>query len=524
MGVLFIYYTQFAPPVPTQVESSDKTSSTGIQVPTAAPVSAPVSSIAQHLEIKSSSSSLQNEEAQVTFSHQKAVLSQWVLKKFTQTVEKDSPLTDLIGEGGGVYFTTGQQDLDQELAFESKGDGLFQGQSSRMEVSQKWDVGKAGQNYLSDLTVKIKNTGTEPLTLSPGTMVARFQKVEPKRSGGFFALLGAQPDIFEPYFLENGSLVHAGQWAKLSEKQEKAGNISWSGISDRYFLLSVIARQDSGSTVQYGKTAEGRIFSSLSYGTSLLQPGESIEKKFSVYIGPKERSELKKLGVGLEKSVDYGWFSSVAIGLLWLLQFFHKLIPNWGVAIILLTFFVKLLLHPVNVKAMKSMKAMQKIQPELKGLQEKYSKDRERLNVEMMALFKRHQVNPAGGCLPMLLQMPIYIALYRVLFNAIELYHAPFFGFYKDLSAPDPYLIAPIILGICMVLQQKLTPTASADPVQKQMMTIMPLMFSVFMIFLPVGLVFYILVNTLMSVIQQYMMHNDITGMDLFRKYVLRRA
>lgn len=162
------------------------------------------------------------------------------------------------------------------------------------------------------------------------------------------------------------------------------------------------------------------------------------------------------------------------------------------------------------------MKAMQKIQPKLAEIREKYKDDRERLNTEMMGLFKTHKVNPMGGCLPMLLQMPVYIALYKVLYNAIEIYHAPFFGFYKDLSSPDPYFVLPILLGIFMVLQQKLTPTVQ-DPAQAKAMMFMPIIFSAFMLFLPVGLVIYIFVNTFMTVVQQYLHQKEIGVLDLLR-------
>ncbi|OGQ38543.1 MAG: hypothetical protein A2W61_01970 [Deltaproteobacteria bacterium RIFCSPLOWO2_01_44_7] len=163
------------------------------------------------------------------------------------------------------------------------------------------------------------------------------------------------------------------------------------------------------------------------------------------------------------------------------------------------------------------MKGMQALQPRLKEIREKYGKDKERMNTETMQLFKAHKINPMGGCLPMLLQIPIYIALYNVLWNSVELYHAPFFWFYKDLSAPDPYLITPILLGITMFIQTKMTPSASADPAQQKIMMIMPIMFSGFMIFLPMGLVVYILVNTGMTILQQWMYKNDIRFRDLLR-------
>ena len=201
------------------------------------------------------------------------------------------------------------------------------------------------------------------------------------------------------------------------------------------------------------------------------------------------------------------------------MQLFYSVIRNWGIAIILLTVFVKLLMNPLTVKSMKQMKEMQKLQPQLAALKGKHQNDKQRLNMETMQLFKTHKVNPMGGCLPILLQMPIYIALYKVLYNSIELYHAPFFWFYKDLSAPDPYFILPVLLGISMVAQQKLTPSASVDPAQRQMMMIMPVMFTAFMLFLPLGLVVYIFVNTVMSVAQQWMYQKGIRWRDVFRRF-----
>ncbi|MBU4484698.1 membrane protein insertase YidC, partial [bacterium] len=181
------------------------------------------------------------------------------------------------------------------------------------------------------------------------------------------------------------------------------------------------------------------------------------------------------------------------------------------------TILIKILLYPISHKSMKSMKRMQQLQPQLKKIKEKYGSDKQRVNVETMQLFKTYKVNPMGGCLPMVLQFPVYIALYKVLWNSIELFQSPFFWFYKDLSAPDPYYITPILLGFAMLAQQKLTPTVSADPTQQKMMMLMPIMFTAFMLFLPAGLVLYILVNTLFTIAQQWMNNNDIKVMDLLR-------
>ena len=229
--------------------------------------------------------------------------------------------------------------------------------------------------------------------------------------------------------------------------------------------------------------------------------------------------------MSLEKSVDYGYLGFFCIPILWLLIFFQKILSNWGLAIIALTFFIKMILHPVNKKSMESMKAMQKLQPKLKEIREKYKDNREKQNQEMMLLFKSYKVNPMSGCLPLVLQMPIYFALYKVLWSAIELYHAPFFWFYKDLAAPDPYFISPVLLSVVMVLQQKYNPQASTmDPAQQKMMMFMPIMFSVFLIFLPFGLVLYIFFNMLVSFIQQYMIHEEVTFLDLLKRLKVKKT
>ena len=233
---------------------------------------------------------------------------------------------------------------------------------------------------------------------------------------------------------------------------------------------------------------------------------------------------LQKGGARLDEAIDYGFFGIVAIPLLHLLKFFYQVVHNYGLAIILLTILIKLLLHPINKRSMGSMKAMQNLQPKLKELREKYKNDKQRLNMEMMNLFKLHKVNPMGGCLPMHAQFPIYIALYKVLWNSVELYRAPFFWFYKDLSAPDPYLISPILLGIAMFAQQKLMPAATMDPAQRKMMMFMPLMFCVFMLFLPSGLTIYILVNTVFSILQQWMVNKGIRMRDVLSGKVFAKA
>lgn len=547
LAVLIVYYTWFAPPPaglppppppsapsvePAQpvtergevrpgesrLDLAESETQAG-QIPTEQVQTAPVREV-----------TFENDQIKAVFSTKGGVLRHWLLKDFHVGAEESSPFIDLLNgdaegeafqlslplgglEGGMVPSSsvyTIESEKEKELTFSWK--------NQKIEIRKKIALNGEINPHVVDYTLEVVNLSMEPLELEPRLWLERRQKPV-KSNSGFFSFLKGPLDLYMPALFLNGKPKIETNWDKLPAKKEEIGKIYWSGLADRYFLMGLIARQGTdGISVVYGKSADGKVSSSLSYGKVVLSPGEKLQKHFSAYLGPKKREDLKALGVNLEKSVDYGWFGFVAIPILWLMIFFHKIIPNWGIAIIVLTFFIKLLLHPINVKAMQSMKAMQKLQPRLKELREKYRDNKEKLNMEMMLMFKTHKVNPMGGCLPMLIQMPVYIALYKVLYNAIELYHAPFFWFYRDLSAPDPYLVTPILLGILMAAQQKLTPTPSMDPAQAKMMMIMPLMFSAFMIFLPSGLVIYIMVNTIMSVVQQYMIHREMSFWDLLKK------
>ncbi len=221
----------------------------------------------------------------------------------------------------------------------------------------------------------------------------------------------------------------------------------------------------------------------------------------------KNYDKLANLGTKLELSVDYGVFGILAVPILKTLQFIHKYIPNYGVAIIILTLILRLLLYPLQVKSFKSMKKMQLVQPEVKLIKEKYKEDPKRQQQETMALFKRAGANPLGGCLPLLLQMPFFFAIFQVLRNSIELVNAPFLGWISDLSAKDPYYILPVLMCLAMLIQQKVTPSPSADPAQKKMMMIMPLVFGFIMKDLPSGLCLYIFISTLFGFGQQMLVY-----------------
>lgn len=484
------------------------------------------------------------------------ILRGYELKDFQSKAEARSPYKDMLRESEGSYALflglKGYPALSPEKIFQVVSDEeLPRGerrvtlawQDKNIRLEKTFHIGTDDSPYVVRTTYKVSSRSGKAYQLTPYLENRLRQKDMPTRSGFLSMLSGPQPDHFGAVYYKGDRLFarHAADKGATKNFEREAqeswddfqtvnegGALAWSSITDRYFLYALApdldAKSDTSATavefVRDGDFLVNRFYTE----PALVNPGESDGDQFLSYMGPKKRDEMAAVGIALEKVVDYGWFDAIAIGILWFMTQIHKVIPNWGLVIITLTFIVKLLLQPINKKSMTSMKAMQLLQPKLQEIKKKYPEDKQKQNDEVMKLFKTHKVNPLGGCLPMLLQMPIYIALYKVLWNAIELYHSPFL-WYRDLSAPDPYFVSPILLGLFMFLQQKLTPSATTDPAQQKMMLIMPVMFSAFMLFLPVGLVIYIFVNTFMSVLQQFMMQRDLSFKDLLTgKWQAKRA
>ncbi|OGW16503.1 MAG: hypothetical protein A3G93_09020 [Nitrospinae bacterium RIFCSPLOWO2_12_FULL_45_22] len=288
------------------------------------------------------------------------------------------------------------------------------------------------------------------------------------------------------------------QMENVSTPIRHYGQISWVALESKYFVIALISPENLSTAVIDKSRGQG-----LEVGLEYPIEDSRIEKEFRIYAGPKETQSLNHAHSDLEKIIDFGWFSFLAIPLLQLLNYTYRFTHNYGFSIILLTILIKIVFYPLSHKSYKSMQKMQELQPKIKLIQERYKKDREKLNQEMMALYKQHKANPLGGCLPMLLQIPVFFALYRVLLDAIELRQAPFIWWIKDLSEKDPYYFWPIFMGLTMFIQQKMTPPMG-DPRQNRMMLMMPVIFTIMFLNFPVGLVIYWLVNNLLSIMQQY--------------------
>ncbi|EXF56928.1 membrane protein insertase, YidC/Oxa1 family domain protein [Acinetobacter sp. 1294596] len=292
----------------------------------------------------------------------------------------------------------------------------------------------------------------------------------------------------------------------------------WIAVVQHYFVsawipgqlkLTQANGQPYAAKLESRKSADDMNIISFTSPTINVPAGTVAEVDATFYSGPKIQSELKDLAVGLNQTVDYGWVWPIAKLLFLGLQFFHNIVGNWGWSIILLTILVKLILWPLSSKSYRSMAKMRVIAPEMQRMKEEFGEDRMRFSQEMMALYKREQVNPLSGCLPLLLQMPIFLALYWVLMESVELRHAPWFGWIQDLSAMDPWFILPLVMGLTMFTQQSLNPQP-ADPMQAKVFKIMPIIFTVFMLFFPAGLVLYWIVNNSITILQQWFINRSV--------------
>ncbi|MBI2608544.1 MAG: membrane protein insertase YidC [Deltaproteobacteria bacterium] len=334
------------------------------------------------------------------------------------------------------------------------------------------------------------------------------------QKGSFFS---PQGNVQRVLFANSESGLHTENLESIQEGKDLTEKLNakvlWVGTDEQYFISTLVHQYEENGEARY-RFGLPKVWIGIENGIIKSYLKYPIQEKktlfgFSLFKGPKEMDLLGSVSSTLANSIDYGWFRFIAMPLLWVLKKLYNLFQNYGLAIILLTILVKLVLYPLTHTSFKSMREMQRIQPQMKKIREKYKDDKERLNKEIMQLMKSNKVNPMGGCLPMLLQMPVFIALYRVFGSSIELRGAPFIFWIQDLSMKDPYFITPILTGIVMFIQQKSTPTMG-DPAQAKMMMMTPLIFSVILFWLPSGLTLYILCNTVLTFLQQYLINKKL--------------
>ena len=461
----------------------------------------------------------------VVFSNVGPTIKSFKLKKYRQTINPDSPYVELVTleQGMGDYLTVqfdgntvGNVNIK---AFSVDKDYLklnqdsepasivFQGTNPNgIAITQTYRF--FPDRYGIDLAVTATNPTTTPIN---GVFRATLRSVPPNDKGSYYAYVGFA--LFLDDKLDEIEVEDPG------EEESARGKIGWFGWEDNYFI-SAIAPEVPAKGSFTGKHLSSGVMEGVFLPAAIsLPPSTQATSEYQLYIGPRDLGILKQFGKSLDQAINFGWTDIIAKPLLYILHFFYQYVHNYGLAIILLTVLVKILFWPLTHKSYKSMKEMQKLQPRMAKLREKHKGDKQKLNQEMMGLYKTYKVNPMGGCLPMVVQIPVFFALFRVLGACIELRHAPFMLWINDLSAPDrlfhfsfqiPFMTPPygipvltLLMGGSMFLQQKMTPTPG-DPTQAKIMMFLPVIFTFMFINFPSGLVLYWLVNNLLSIGQQY--------------------
>jgi YidC/Oxa1 family membrane protein insertase len=348
--------------------------------------------------------------------------------------------------------------------------------------------------YDLDLQVRVVNLGKQ--SLRGAVSLALVQPWDDSMDQGRYGFAG-------PGILQNGK-VHTYKVKDLEEKSVEYGNDAvWTLFERKYFMSAAVPLEGAGERFRIDKVGQN-IVNTVITEEQVLKPGAEARYDYLLYFGPRDLDILKGIDHQLEKAIDFGFFGIIARPLLEVLQFFYRYVGNYGVAIIILTCIIKLLFWPLTQKSYQSMKSMQTLQPEMQKIREKFKKDKERMNREIMELYKQKRVNPMGGCLPMFMQIPVFFALYKVLLGTIALRHAPFALWIQDLSAKDPYYITPILMGVTMFIQQKMNP-GTMDSNQAKIFMFMPIVFTFMFLNFPSGLVIYWMVNNLLTILQQWL-------------------
>ena len=399
---------------------------------------------------------------------------------------------------------------NERLRFRWVGDGV--------SVTRTWELAKPAYQLLSSIEVKNDSESTKSigLAITSGHYVKREDE-----KGGFLAR--PSPALSHGICQRDDETIREDREGLLSEDETRpmqphsyGPGVEFVALTNVYFAIIAapeggtaercdLLTTDRGGTVQ---EPDGSLFESrLAYAPAELGPGQAATFRTAVYAGPKDYDALEAFGHRSTNVIDLGWFSFIARGMSWLLRAIYGFVGNWGFAIILLTLLVRVLLLPFVVPQFKNMAKQRALKPEIDKINELYKDDREKKGAAMMELWRKHKVNPLGGCLPVLLQMPIFFALYQTLSTSIELYHAPFVLWWADLSSPDPYYVLPVVLGALMFVQQKLTPVQMDAAQAKVMLYAMPLMMTFFMLLLPTGLCLYMVTSSAVGITQQRYMY-----------------
>lgn len=448
---------------------------------------------------------IETDLVRVGFSNRGGVIKSWELKRYHTAPPEEKPVQLVYSGGkfrGPLSITVANAEIEKTIR-----EGLYHIEQDFTILDAAHPVGHVTMqfhdpvthlgvekrltfhhdSYVVDIAVALEGV-TEPYDVGLGTNFGIVEWGE-----GFIGLIGS------------ASLVDDKAEKETPDTElERKGSVQWVALQDKYFLSVLMPKQ---ATSALAKKEGDKV---VSAGVRMPAPLAGTSVALQLYAGPKEYDTLRSLNVGLEDTIDFGWFifgswtvvKSVAKPIFYVLRFIHDYTYNYGLTIILLTLAIKLLFVPLQYKSYKSMKMMQLIQPKVAAVQEKYKDDRDRLNKELIKLYRDQKVNPVGGCLPMILQMPVFVALFNILYMTIDLRQAPFMLWITDLSVQDPYYVLPVIMGATMVIQQKITPT-TMDPTQAKIMLVLPVFMTFLFVNFPAGLVLYWLTNNVLTISQQ---------------------
>lgn len=514
--MVLLTWNYFFPPI-TPLEMDNQTVSTPNQTTVPSPVAvAPAvanTGTVQFAPIKGERVTVDTPLYHAVINGAGGVLESFVLKAYKETIAQDSKNIDLVTQQSltkapmGLIWNAQPTWAQGTWTVQSGNLNLADGQVGSLRligvlggVQVERVLSFSGGSY--EVKEEVKVTNTTPAQIQ-GNLAFSVSSVP----------LSAESDqynVTKIAYFSGDKLNQEDSHKTLQAGLESPAPVQWGGIESNYFLLALVPT--SADMVMRAKL-EDNVYRLTVADQMLLDPGITQLRTCSYFFGPKTETALAAMPKNLKTSINYGFFDIIAKPLNQFLHFLHKYVGNYGVAIIILTIVIKLLFWPLSHKSYKSMEQMKKLQPLMAKIREKYADDREKMNTEIMQLYKTYKVNPAGGCVPMLLQIPVFFALYQALLGAIELRHAAFIPhlpftdmiWLADLSAKDPFYITPLVMGATMFLQQRMSPPMG-DPMQAKIMMFMPVIFTFMFLNFPAGLVVYWLVNNVLSIAQQWMM------------------
>jgi len=403
--------------------------------------------------------------------------------------------TPFVKVDGPTQLEPGQDTLDVSFVAESGG--------VRLTKTYTFHRGR----YAIDVRHHVENIGTSPLQPSVYLQLMRDGNKPEGESGMYYTFTG-------PAVYSQASKFQKLDFADIEKKKASfvaSADNGWVSMIQHYFVSAWVPKEGVARE-NYARAVDKNLYAvGMITPLAVVAPGASASVQSTLYVGPQDQRALEQIAPGLELVVDYGWLTFIAKPLFWLLQFLHGLVGNWGWAIVLLTVLIKAAFYPLSAASYRSMAKMKEVTPRLMALREKYGDDKQKLNVAMMELYKTEKINPLGGCLPILVQIPVFIALYWVLLASVEMRNQPWMLWVKDLATPDPWFILPLLMMATMWIQYKLNPTPP-DPVQAKVMAVMPFIFGVMFFMFPAGLVLYWLVNNILSIAQQWYVTKQIAN------------